>query len=238
MAREVILFTDHQIYQIKSALVESLKEDKKTTYSDVHYSSVFEKKIRDLGFNEASFYEIRDTYGEFISVIESYDMANWLKENYEANIGHSSLLHRLLSTGKLEKEPKCALGYGWWQCPTCRKLTLECPETTENEKIESLFNSIKSKVKAINRREELKVDDLLEDISKLEKIVINQNPEELDREKFKEALLAIPRGPLPPGRVNDKICNCGNYQPTSTKGRINEICKNCGGKPEPITYKQ
>lgn len=33
-----------------------------------------------------------------------------------------------------------------------------------------------------------------------------------------------------------KECDCGFYQPTSTKGLIINDCKNCGGKPPTIVF--
>ena len=33
-----------------------------------------------------------------------------------------------------------------------------------------------------------------------------------------------------------KECDCGFYQPTSTKGLIINDCKNCGGKPPTIIF--
>ena len=33
-----------------------------------------------------------------------------------------------------------------------------------------------------------------------------------------------------------KECDCGFYQPTSTKGLIINDCKNCGGRPPKIVY--
>lgn len=34
-----------------------------------------------------------------------------------------------------------------------------------------------------------------------------------------------------------KVCKCGNYKPTSTKGLIILKCKNCGGEKPLIRYK-
>lgn len=34
-----------------------------------------------------------------------------------------------------------------------------------------------------------------------------------------------------------KYCNCGNYQPISTKGVKDYRCKNCGGYKKPIKLK-
>lgn len=34
-----------------------------------------------------------------------------------------------------------------------------------------------------------------------------------------------------------KVCECGNYQPTSTKGLIILKCRNCGGVKPLIKFK-
>lgn len=43
----------------------------------------------------------------------------------------------------------------------------------------------------------------------------------------KEAGMSIPAG----GVITTKYCNCGNYEPISTRGVISRNCKNCGGAP-------
>ncbi len=36
------------------------------------------------------------------------------------------------------------------------------------------------------------------------------------------------------GVIIEEECECGNYEPTSTSGVIDDSCRNCGGKPREI----
>lgn len=129
-----------KIYFAKQAIVMAftdifeeniLKIDKLRSFL---FSGQYEKNINecgpltsllsDAGFDHSEIEWIQGCFCIYLSVIQENGKQNWLLENLNNNIHHSSLLRRLLLGIEPQDNPKCPESYSWSNCDVCRVI---CP---------------------------------------------------------------------------------------------------------------